>query len=226
MRDLSVGTTARGTFTWVAFSHHTWWPGFVMEVDPQGSYSVRYLQEGRIYALSYWATQSGSLLVAGGTVNEAAGASVALIDLDGVPARWTTVKRSRLTCAGCPDGEPAALFVIPPSDVTRALRRPYGWVTRSVVTGSDLLVHIDDGFGSGSLMTLAKDLRVTGFERSDQYWQVHQDLERDGRITHAAAECPELSHPIEIRSWTPAGGWSSVAVPLRLSIATDQATVQ
>jgi hypothetical protein len=90
-----------------------------------------------------------------------------------------------------------------------------------MVTAEGLLVNIDDGFGWGTVMTLAEDLRVKSFERSDLYWQVHQDLEQEGRLTHSADECADRIGPVAVRTWAPANGWSTVPVPIRLSIAVE-----
>ena len=50
---------------WVAFSHHTWWPSFVMEILPDGTQVPRYFQAGWIMSLAEWKTPSGTWGVAG-----------------------------------------------------------------------------------------------------------------------------------------------------------------
>ena len=95
--DVATGVTADGPRAWIAYSHHIWWPAFVLEVSPDGTTAVRYVQPGRIYSLTYWATRKGPLLMAGGALNEAGRASVALMNLD-QPSR--TVARPELARAG------------------------------------------------------------------------------------------------------------------------------
>ena len=75
VHDITSGMTKRGPQTWIAYSHHTWWPGFVIEVDADGTWRLKYVQPGRIYSLTYWRARTGTWLVAGGTLNEASSAS-------------------------------------------------------------------------------------------------------------------------------------------------------
>ena len=42
VQDIVTGMTVRGPRTWIAFSHQTWWPGFVMEVEPNGDARLQY----------------------------------------------------------------------------------------------------------------------------------------------------------------------------------------
>jgi len=107
------------------------------------------------------------------------------------------------------------MFLLPTSDVTRGLFRPYGWVMSSRRLDAGLELTINDGLGGSSLATLSEGLQITGLARSDKYWHMHQDLERQGRIPHAADECPDLARPLEVRRWTPATGWSAEPVRLR-----------
>ena len=220
--DIATGMTPSGPRTWIAYSHHTWWPAFVVEVNPDGEQFLRYVQPGRIFTITYWPTTSGHLLVAGGTLNEASSASLALVNLDGPPARWSG-KTAPPSCSGCPAYDPAGMFLLPTSDVTKALHRPYGWVMRSRVLNSGVELVTNAGFGWGSIVTLSQDLQVTSFARADQYWQVHQELESEGRISHPAAECPDVRQPLEVQRWVPTAGWSTLSVPLRVALPTADA---
>jgi hypothetical protein len=217
VHDITSGMTTRGPRTWIAYSHHTWWPGFVIEVDPDGSWRLKYVQPGRVYSLTYWRTTTGTWLVAGGTLNEASSASAAVIDVDGLPARWED-EGPALECPTCTGGLPAAMLLIPTSEVTTAMFRPYGWVAGSRVEPAGVQLVLNDGFGNGTLATLSERLQITSVARSDQYWQMHQDLEKQGRLTHPVTECPEHEEPLNIRRRTPADGWSTEKVPLRLPV--------
>ena len=213
--DVATGVTAGGPRTWIAYSHHIWWPAFVLEVAPDGATAVRYVQPGRIYSLTYWATRKGPLLMAGGTLNEASRASVALMNLDRPPARWRGPSWPALECANCPQADPSAMVLLPNSDVTNAMARPSGWVMRARLKESSVELSVNDGFGSGSLFRMTDDLRVTSAARSDRYWQIHRALEEEGRITHSPEKCPDHARPLEILEWTAARGWSTSLVPLR-----------
>ena len=213
--DVATGMTAGGPRTWIAYSHHIWWPAFVLEVAPNGAATVRYVQPGRIYSLTYWATRQGPLLMAGGALNEAGRASVALMNLDHPPARWKGPAGPALECPNCPRADPSAMLLLPNSDVTTALARPSGWVMRARLKESSVELSVNDGFGTGSLVRMNDDLQVTTAARSDRYWQVHRAMEEEGRISHRPEECPDHARPLEIRQWTPTRGWSTTLVPLR-----------
>ena len=145
------------------------------------------------------------MLLAGGTLNEAASASVALVDVDGAPARWTD-KAGPPLCFECPTVDPAGMFLLPTSEVSKAMLRPYGWVMQGkpVAGGVELSAH--DGFGRGSIVTLSDNLRVTDFLRSDQYWQAHKELEKQGRLDHTVDICPDLVSAPRGAA-VDAGGW-------------------
>lgn len=221
--DIATGPTPEGPRTWIAFSHHTWWPGFALEVDANGSQRIRYLQGGRVYTLGYWQSEGKPLLVAGGTAREPGVASAVVIDLMTSPARWPADGAAGLSCGHCPNADPHEVLLFPTSHVTSALQRPYGWVFRVRTDAAGLQLTINDGFGAGTLVSLNDRLDLSGFERSDQYWHVHRDLENQGRIAHAVDDCPDRIDPLDVRVWQPESGWSTQSVPLRISLKTPTA---
>lgn len=215
VNDVVTGETAEGPRAWVAFSHHTWWPSFVVELDPAGRSTLRYVQSGRVHSLTYWKEGTRRLLVAGGTLQEAGRASAAFLDLDGRAYRWPVTGPGALQCDGCPADVPAALMTFPTSEVSKRMARPYGWVIRGRTLHEGLMLLINDGFGQGTMATLTADLEVSLVEHSDQYWNMHQELEREGRISHAVTDCPDLDEPLDVRKWSRGTGWSTT--PVRLS---------
>ena len=42
------------------------------------------------------------------------------------------------------------------------------------------------------------------------YDLLHRQFEREGKIGHSLANCPERLHPKPVRMWTPAGGWTEI----------------
>jgi hypothetical protein len=212
LRDIVVSHGVTPERVWVAYTHHTWRPGFVVEVTAEGEYSLRYVQEGATRALTYWPTPSGTYLVVGGAVNEYARASVALIGVDDPPAHAPRTMGPALACGGCPQGSVRALFLLAPSEILVALLRPYAEVSTIRPAGDGIRVSLDEGFGQGSVVQLGPDLRIKAYDRSDRYWQVHREMERDGRLTHAIEQCPEATAAKTIRLWTPTEGWTEYAV--------------
>ncbi len=148
--DIVSGESPRGPRVWIAFSHQTWWPGFIMEVTPAGEATVILLHAARIQSLTHWIRQDAHILVAGGDLRDTHGpqAGAILVDLAAPPARWPGEGPTALACAGCPTGRPASVLLFPTSEVTRALFRPSGWVTRGKVTETGLQLDVNDGLVS------------------------------------------------------------------------------
>jgi hypothetical protein len=197
---------------WVAYSHHTWRPGVVFEFTRDGDYSIRYLQGGgRVNSLAFWPHAEGPFLVAGGTLIEPLGASLAVIDLNGPPARSPDERRV-LTCEGCPTAPVHNFTLFPPTEVARGLYQPHGFVTSVHPIGAGLRLQTDEGFGEGMVGQVDQTFHLTEFEGSARYWSVHRDLTDKGRIDHAADQCSERTIAWPIRFWRPGAGWSEYSV--------------
>jgi hypothetical protein len=194
----------------VAYSHHTWWPSFVMEILRDGTQVPRYFQAGWIESLAEWKTPSGTWGVAGGVMNEPARASVALFDLNGseqvMPA--TDAKFSCSITGTRPP--PQRVVLLPELEVTRAGGDAYAMVADLRVVGSDLRADT----GANVVTTISADGTVTDLSAGDDYWMAHRKLEASHKLTHSVASCPELTTPKEVRSWTPAGGWRSSTIAM------------
>jgi hypothetical protein len=214
--DVRISPDRARPRVWMAYNHATWRPAFVLEVEPNGRNILRYAQSGWLHALQYWQTAGGTFLAVAGIGNEYSRASVALVNLDEEPAQSVPNEDSPLACEGCPRGDPHAFFLLPPSELTGLHNRPYSWAKRLGTEGLNLKASTDDGFGEGSVATISPDLRIIGFERSDQYWLAHRRLEQLDRLAHTADECPERAAPQEMQVWTAGGGWTQYAVTSRI----------
>jgi len=192
---------------WIAFDDETLWPGFVMEVQPDGRQLVRYAQTGWIMSLAWWTTGSGTYLVAGGMSNEYNRPVVALVDPTAPPAMAPTTSR-RFSCSGEPTARPLAFYVLPNNEITESSGRLY---SPALVTalGTELKVTVKDG---PEVFFMGPDLRVARAMFSDGYWLQHQELERTGRISHTVDACPQLGETQEVRSWTADGGWQTTTL--------------
>ena len=47
---------------------------------------------------------------------------------------------------------------------------------------------------------------------SARYWELHRELEAEGKIAHTREQCPDRDGPREIQMWEPAGGWRTVQI--------------
>jgi len=207
--------------TWVAFNHHTWWPGLVLEIGPDGQHRLRYAQTGWIHALAAWTIASGSYLAVGGVTNEHEQPTLALLDLAKAPAT-TPALAERFLCSGLPTAAPSAVFLFPNPETIGALGQPYTFVTQVQSMGHSLKASIDAA-GGNQIVQLAADFTIADLSFSDQFWLNHRALEREGKIRHPAERCPQRLQQT-IRRWMPETGWQEFKVvpTIRTSLNSGQ----
>lgn len=198
---------------WVAFSHHTWWPSYVVQVHRDGRQEVRYVQSGWIKALTDWSTPTQSLMAAGGVLNEYKEASVVLFD---PTAPLTMLRGTNPTFACEVDGTapPARAVLFPNLEVPQAQGIEYVLVKHLKPRASELFVDMYTGTNAITAQ-LAGDGSVEEFAVTDSYWFQHRDLERANVLRHPAFTCPDRARMQTIRMWTPGTGWASLPIKLR-----------
>jgi hypothetical protein len=108
--------------------------------------------------------------------------------------------------------------VLPRSEVNRISASPFNRVVLAV-KGDSLLARTIETPGSGTgggpadaLYEFTPSLEVRRATFSDRYWEMHRQLESQGKIMHTREQCPDRDGPREIRVWEPASGWTSVAI--------------
>jgi hypothetical protein len=210
LRDFVVGTTPAQRSVWVAYAHHTWFPGFVLQVDPDGSARLHYSQAGALYSVAHWTTPAGNFLAIGGTSEEHAYATLALVPEFSGPTSFPA-GRPALRCAGCPDASPSRVLLIAPAELTAASNEVFPYVAQLRVVGPTLKMIVADGPGR-SVVDLGPDFSITSMQFGQHYWAAHRRLEAAGRLDHSGANCPERMSPREIQEWTPDAGWRTSAV--------------
>ena len=57
-----------------------------------------------------------------------------------------------------------------------------------------------------AIYEFSPDLQFQRARMSDDYWVWHRRLEGQGKLTHAADQCPERPG-LRVREWTPSSGW-------------------
>lgn len=213
--DVVAGVTPEGPRTWVAFNHHTWWPGFVVEVDPQGRQRVFAMVAGRIHGLTFWRTATrGHLVVAGALRSLQSGTEAAglFVDVGGAPVTWPADGPDHLDCDGCPSGDPLAVIRLPQSHIERALTLRPAFMFRGKETPDGLQLPVHERFGSASLVTVSAQLQVRSVRRTDLYWAAHRDHEAQRLIGHTDAECPDRLGALAVHRWVRTAGWAEVRV--------------
>lgn len=206
IQDITVSHGGPARRIWIAFAHHTWWPGFVVELGASGQGRVVYAQAGRIFTVSHWPTPSGNFLAVGGAVNELRQATLVLVPDTGAVASYP-MKDSKPPCAECPAGDPRRVLLFRPSEPSEANHERFPYLSAVRPVGPTLKGTISEGGGATVLM-LNSDFSIESLQFSDRYWAAHELYERQGRIDHSAEECPEHQRWREIDEWTPEAGWS------------------
>ena len=63
-----------------------------------------------------------------------------------------------------------------------------------------------------ALYELTPSLDVVRASYSDQYWQMHRELEAEGKVHHTREQCPDRDGPRSVEIWDRAAGWRTVAI--------------
>ena len=74
-----------------------------------------------------------------------------------------------------------------------------------------------EGFDGGQQSTLyllrrEPPFSVVSLRYDSDYDRVHRAWSAEGKLTHSLESCPERAHPQPVRLWTPADGWTDIAV--------------
>jgi hypothetical protein len=205
LRDFVVATTQPPRAVWIAYAHHTWFPGLVLQVNADGTRHLKYVQAGALYSIAHWPTPAGTFLAIGGTSEEHEQATLALLPDSAGPARFPA-GLPRLVCDDCPEALPARVLLVAPAELTRASNAIYPYVTQLRVAGANLQVTIADGPGR-SIIGFRPDFSLGSLQYGQHYWGAHRDLETRGQLDHASATCPDRVKVRQVREWTSGGGW-------------------
>jgi len=208
--DVAVVEQDGRTKLWVAFVHHTWWPSFVLEVEPDGSNRLVYFQPGWIATIGTWHGPSGSYLVAGGVFNAHQRASLAFVRTAVLPAS-APLDGDEYACAGLPPVGAERVLILPSFDV-QVSQEPYPFVLNSSQVGSGLKAHYAGSGGGSVVLELDSSLDLGRLSRADAYWTEHRRLEQAGLLDHAASSCPELGNEQKILVWDSRSGWQVTTV--------------
>ncbi len=201
----------------VIFRHRSEWPSVVALLDDRGSVSGRFVNAGRISSMTLFTTSARILLLLSGASASRDAGMLALVDALKLTASSPEQAGSVYQCAGCPSGGPVKYFVFPRSEVGIASgaqvneaeylgdthRRQIsegGETVRTTETALEPSPQAEYYFSYGF-----QNLRQTSFDEG--YWDVHHQLELEGKITHSKAQCPERDGPRLVRAWDSEKGW-------------------
>ena len=219
--DVLVTSGDRGSSVWVAVVHAVWWPSFIVRLSTTGIDKLVFANPGNVRSLRRIETKSGSYILAAGVNNGYRRAFVAMLAENAAPATSPEAVEPTYRCVrGCPSGRPYRYILLPQSEVGAAmypysigekiLTRPGGLIVQTMeVPAGDLR----PGGRPGAFFYFSNDLQPEGVAYAEGYRQVHESLEKRGRITHRFKDCPEQKSPAVLDVCDENGHWSRVAVP-------------
>lgn len=180
-----------------ALRHHTWWPGMVVTMTPDGRRMRRFVHTGWIQSLA--PTPDGRYLVAGGVSNTHDGAALLVLDGAGQDGVSPGNGSAEFQCGACAAGQPRQYFVVSWTDVVD--RQALGnrrTVLESTPQGSVQMRVVQTG-NADVIVEFAPDFSITRRAVSDGFWAAHAELERAGRLDHGRDQCPFRDGPIVVK---------------------------
>jgi hypothetical protein len=196
----------------LGMQHHTWWPSPLVILDSHGQELGRFINSGYITAIASADSASSPILLVGGIDNSHdRSAMLAVLDVDH-PSGASPGAGSEYECTSCPDGRPLKYFVFPRSELNQisGTTNSWVWAIRSNENGFEIQTkELKSGSAEG-IFEFTKDFRLKRASYSDTYWEVHRQLEREGKIHHSREHCPERNGPMLVLSWDAADGWTKI----------------
>jgi hypothetical protein len=214
VEDIALSQTGPDRRIWIALTHNTWWPSYVLEIAPDGRTAVKYVQPGRIASLAHWVTPAGGILAIGGTINSNDRATLVLLHDGDPPASFPGPPDGYLACSRCPTAQPRKVIQFGVSEVAGLFTNHVPYVMALSVRGNVLRADVNEAplKGARAIATLSPNLALTTMSYGDAFWRLHRDLEEAGRLHHAFESCPERHRARVAREWTPTHGWRELAV--------------
>lgn len=213
--DMALISETGRTELWVSFVHVTWWPSVVVRIDTQGRGDLKLVQAGWVMNLASLRTPKGHIILAGGVNNEFDAGSLAVLRADQKAATSPQTPASPYHCADCPANGPEHYWVFPRSELNRVESAPHNHVQSFIITESGFEVrtretHLRPGFSVEGVFEFSNEFELIAASVTDKYHDFHRLMEREGRIQHSLADCPEETSPRRVRLWTPEHGWTEI----------------
>ena len=207
-----VQHATRGTRVVWATHHYTWWPAVVALLGDNGDVRARFMHPGWITAMQ---PLPADRIVIAGLNNEFDSDIVAVLDEGSWPGAPPPGQQAEFACRDCPEGRPLRYFVVPRTELnalagTPRLQAHIHAIDRGVTLRT--YQNGNDPGGGELILEFAADMTPQRARMSDTYWTWHRQMERDGRVHHAANACPDR-RGVELREWQRGRGWSRVFVP-------------
>lgn len=224
LTDMLVTPGPEDRSIWVAFVHQTWWPSFVVKLDARGGSTLQFINSGWINILDRVQNRTGKFILAAGLNNEYKSAVLAVLkedqELTVSPQSldsefYYQMERSEQPQAlQLPHWHPYAYFVFAPTELFRLQGLHFHQVMQMNVRSRQIEITTGEArnLADGApylpgLYELSKDFELESASLGDAYWNLHRQLERQGKLRHQEENCPERKGVGRVRVWLPESAW-------------------
>lgn len=214
--DLHVSEVNGRAAIWVAVGHTIWGNSFVVELDPNtGRDSLRFVNTGTTSKLAELQIGGVPYLLASGFNNEYDGGSLSIIDERRPFAVSPQTAGTRHKCVSCPDGAPDYYLVFPRSEINRLTATFPNFVEEIHVDGNEVELtkfELPEASGTSTMYRLRVEdgIQPVSIRYDSTYDMRHREFSSQHKLNHSLENCPERLHPLPVRVWTPAHGWSEI----------------
>jgi hypothetical protein len=194
----------------VAAHHLAWWPSVVTLLNEQGQRQGTFVHSGWVESLRWI---DGDRIAIAGFSNSRDAGMMAVLDARLINGASPEERGSPYGCVSCPAGQPVFYVVFPRTELNLVTGSGFNRAAvfadshGTMVRTSELDRPDNTGALTDVLYRFDNDLRLIESRFSDRYWDKHRQLQLEGRISHARAECPDRNGPQPIQAWTPSLGW-------------------
>jgi hypothetical protein len=195
----------------------------VVKLDARGGSTLQFINSGWINILDHVQNRAGNFILAAGLNNEYKSAILAVLKED----QELTVSPQSLdseflyqVASDQPQGlehppwHPYAYFLFAPTEVFRLQGLHFHQVMQVNVRSQRIEITTGEGrnLADGApylpgLYELSGDFSLESASLGDAYWNLHRQLERQGKIRHSAEKCPERNGAGRVRVWLPGSAW-------------------
>ncbi|MDE3165773.1 MAG: hypothetical protein KGN36_08210, partial [Acidobacteriota bacterium] len=203
---------------WVAAKQILSWPGCVLRVDPYGRSSIQLANAGHVEWLCLLSGSGARRVVVTGENNAFERSCAAVVGVGDPPSSSAPGGRPERRFANGPAGAVRDYILFPTTEMLIAEDAPYGnaIMAMDTTTASFAISVLPSTFSSTNLVyRFSSSVTPLSVTPSSSCGLVHNRLQREGKLDHSWADCPELRKPLTIRHWKPATGWRDEPIPWR-----------
>jgi hypothetical protein len=201
----------------VAAHHWVWSPSLIAILDDNGKRLGTFAHYGWIEQLQWW---SPDRLVFGGFSDARNGGMVGVLDPRQLDGQGPEPVGSPYFCENCGRNQPLRMAVMPRSEVNLLTQSRFNRAILERIgdrlTVRTIEVPAVDGQGAAdAIYEFTASLDLISASYSNRYWEIHDRLEREGKVDHDRDHCPSRNGPQEIQVWARETGWKTLPVEHR-----------